>query len=157
FCSTMEIVRAGVSLPQTPGFQCLCECPNPGGARVQQFHRLEPGESMEGPWVAHELELCKQSDDCGANGWPGMGQQDKWVSASRAAAPGPLTARIAFETTLPADCVPSNDQAECEVRGGWSAAMANSVVAPFCSASQAAEVEFVLPSSGDLTVEVAVP
>lgn len=155
-CSTIDIERAGTSVPQMPGFQCLCECPSPGEARVTQFTKLAPGESTDIPWLAQRLELCSQTYDCGQNGWPGGPMQTRWVSAVQPLSAGPVTARLAVESELPPSCHDDGGKASCDVSGGVTTPF-SSPVAAFCGGTQTVSADFVVPASGDLTVDVAVP
>jgi hypothetical protein len=86
------------------GFQCLCECPNPGPARPGALHRLAPGESFTLTWDARSLVTCSQSVDCATLGWPGLGSAPEVKGTKSPVAEGSYWVSVAALTAVPAGC-----------------------------------------------------
>jgi hypothetical protein len=117
FCDAwgLELGNSASPVPLHLGFQCLCECPNPGEPYVMQLHRVGPGATYDHPvtWDARTLVTCTEPWDCSAHGWPGMGVQQQLVSGGGAAPPAPYRIGVLVEPSVPAHCTASADDATC--------------------------------------------
>ena len=60
FCDAWGI--DGVS--RNMGFQCGCECPNPGSPGVESFRRIAVGETLDIIWDGRELATYSECLDC---------------------------------------------------------------------------------------------
>ena len=61
----------GNVLPRSGGFQCICECPNPGPSHISQLIVLQPGDTWSFDWNSQQLRSSTRGYDCGADGWEG--------------------------------------------------------------------------------------
>jgi hypothetical protein len=146
------------AMPLSLGFQCLCECPNPGPARAAALHRLAPGESFSLSWDARSLSTCNQPWDCGANGWPGGGIQNQIVGASRPVGPGDYSVSVGALTSVPQACSSADGTTyDCPMGfGGPPPGPFPGPIATMCPADVSAVGGFVLPAAGNVDVAIAI-
>lgn len=58
---------------QRIGFQCICECPNPGSPYASRYVRLGPGQTHTFNWDGRQLRTYVWYQDCALYGWQGAG------------------------------------------------------------------------------------
>jgi hypothetical protein len=147
------------ALPLTLGFQCVCECPNPGPARPATLHRLAPGESFTLRWNATALTTCTETVDCAAMGWKGLGTASQLVGASAPVGPGPYGVSVGALAAVPQGCFGDGTTFNCPMSwGGGNPGGPNGIppaIQTVCPADAFASVSFELPASGDVSVPVA--
>jgi hypothetical protein len=139
------------------GFQCGCECPFPGPARVQQYVRLTPGEEATLTWNGLRLATVRRTLDCDAIGWPGGGCLDELAGYAVRAGAGVYRVRLPIEREEAlADCSVHEQGASCLPSGGWMPGVLPNP-AQMCPASDAVlEATFTLPEAGDVEVALSI-
>src|SRR5207245_5342941 len=75
-------------VPQTLGFQCLCECANPGSPYVQIWQRIPSPGSYTATWDARQLVMYSEPYDCSQHGWPGGMVQQQQFGVRQPVGPG---------------------------------------------------------------------
>ena len=141
------------------GFQCLCECPNPGPARPGGLHRLAPGESFTLTWDARSLTTCSQSVDCATMGWPGLGSAPEVKGAKSPVAEGSYWVSVAALTAVPAGCFGDGTTFSCTMTGsgpGSPSGNLPSAVQTMCPGDVGGSAVFTLPATGDTSVAVSI-
>ncbi|MFH1808037.1 MAG: hypothetical protein ABIJ09_04790, partial [Pseudomonadota bacterium] len=104
FCDAYAITTtSGSALPQQVGFNCGCECPNPGAPEASGFVTLEPGQSHSVTWDARRLVTYNSPVDCAAQGW-GDFCADAVAGARQPVAQGPYAARFGYVEAIPEGC-----------------------------------------------------
>lgn len=155
-CEGYGLMRANSPLHRLPGFQCGCECPNPGSPRYS-LKRVPAGGSLTVTWDARALAARAYAVDCSLQGWPNGGKVTMSRVALRPVEAGPIDATFAVLPAVPADCRAgaSPDTAECGGPSGYAPGM----FGPFAQTCRPAplRVSFVLPAAGDLSVPVSLP
>jgi hypothetical protein len=157
YCDDFGIASGpgGAALPLELGFQCLCECPNPGPVQATAYHRVAPGASYRLTWDARSLVTWSELYDCATHGWPGVPPQNEVFGAHQPVGAGPYRVTFAIEQTLPSRCSPtSGDDYTCTMEqppiGMWP-----TTIAQICPSLAPQTVGFTLPQSGDLSLPVA--
>lgn len=135
------------------GFQCRCECPNPGKPYANGLHRLRAGEIYEVIWDARQLITYSMSWDCAQHGWPGAGVQQVAVGVLQPVDTGRYQAVFGVEDSLPDNCPGDGPDYNCNMQGNDGFPLSD-VVAPVCSTTQNVSVGFTLPAAGNIVVPV---
>ena len=105
FCTPFGIQKVGAgSLLLSMGFQCICECANPGPEHVSGYRHLRPGEAFRVTWDARDLTTFAESVDCATRGWASAGVQSVTSGVLRPVKAGAYSVTIGVEKTLPRDC-----------------------------------------------------
>jgi hypothetical protein len=159
FCDPFSVSFSQQSpMHLTLGFQCLCECPNPGPARPATLHRLAPGDSFTLSWDARSLVTCTETVDCSTEGLPGLGTASQVVGASQPVGAGPYSVSVAAVTAVPQGCSGDGTTFTCPMSysGGPGGPFNNPpAIQVECPADVTASASFELPASGDVSVPVA--
>jgi hypothetical protein len=138
------------------GFQCVCECPNPGAPGPSTLHRLAPGESFSLTWDARALTTCTESIDCATMGWPGLGTAHELIGGKTPALPGLYWVSVGALTALPHGCAGDGTTFGCQANvGGNPSGTTPSAIQTSCPAEVSASASFTLPTSGDVSVAIA--
>lgn len=153
FCAPFSIARVGgaevtLGLP----FQCICECPAPPPPGPSMLRRA--GGTAELTWDGRGLATCTEAVDCSTRGWPGAGFQLTTRAVAQPVAPGRYRATFGFFDALPDECSAGGGDgtASCSRFGppgfpggrGWAR----------CESERTVSVEFELPMTGEVTVDV---
>jgi len=152
YCTASAI--GGLSIAM--GFTCECECPNPGSPRVESYRRLKAGETFTITWDARALVTYPEAIDCEARGWKGAPPQTVTRGVLQPVAAGTYTFTAGYESTLPARCTPSGDEATCPWMYGGYVGSLPPTIATRCESSKAATATVTLPAEGDVTVPVTI-
>jgi len=149
FCTAYSIDRLAIEM----GFQCGCECPNPGSPRVETYRRIAPGTTYELTWDARALVTCEEPLDCSEWG-PSTTPQKTTRGFLQPVKAGTYTATIAFEESLPSRCTVSGDDANCSwTYGGYTGSLPGAI-ASRCEATKTVNATVTLATSGDVVVPV---
>jgi len=159
-CDEFAVTPVGQSkaLPLRLGFQCLCECPNPGSPRPARLHRLGAGDKATLTWDARALTACSNSIDCASRGWPGGGKAQELVASYAPVTSMALEAKVAAVTALPAGCT-SADGTEFSCLSGfgpWGGS--SSLPGPIqelCPGTKTATARFTLGAATAITVPLS--
>lgn len=159
-CDELAVTPVGQSkaLPLRLGFQCLCECPNPGSPRPARLHRLGAGDKATLTWDARALTACSNSIDCASRGWPGGGKAQELVASYAPVTSMALEAKVAAVTALPAGCT-SADGTEFSCLSGfgpWGGP--SSLPGPIqelCPGTKTATARFTLGAATAITVPLS--
>jgi hypothetical protein len=152
FCAPYSIARVGggeVTLGLS--FQCICECPAPPPPGPSMLRRADG--TTELTWDGRGLVTCSEVVDCAMRGWPGAGFQLSARAAAQPVAPGRYRATFGLFDALPAGCNSGGD-------GTASCSRVGPPMPPFggpwmrCEAQRTVSVEFELPMTGEVTVDV---
>jgi hypothetical protein len=143
------------------GFQCLCECPNPGAPFVQAWRKLGPGESVTLDWDGRALVTYTTPYDCSTHGWPGQGVQAQLNGALQPAAPGTYRATIDVARAVPAGCTQTGTLPEWTCSPGYpgypgSMPPAIAQLCPAGDGNTTASATFDLPAAGTVSVPLAI-
>lgn len=141
------------------GFQCLCECANPGQPHATDYRRIAPGESWSTTWDARKLVTYSEDYDCAEHGWPGAGVQQQLQGVQQPVATGNYRWTLAVETSLPESCTPDGEGIEYSC---WESAPGSyqdmpGAIAAICPSASLLSVDFALPESGDIAVTAEIP
>lgn len=152
FCAPFSVERVGGGpVALGTGFQCVCECPNPGPARVETAQR--PSMTTELTWDGREVATCTRAVDCATRGFPGSVVLER-QGASRPVTAGRYRATFAVLDELPAGCTARMDgTASCSTTPGFPSGSPPSSY-DRCPSSRTVSVEFDLPASGEAVVNV---
>lgn len=142
------------------GFECLCECPNPGGPFVQAWRKLGPGESVTLDWDGRALVTYTTAYDCSTHGWPGQGVQAQLNGALQPTAPGKYRVTIDVASAPPTGCSQTASLPEWTCSGGYPGSPGYPGSTPptimqLCPAGDGnttASATFDLPASGAIDV-----
>lgn len=147
------------------GFQCLCECPNPGAPIVRAWRKLGPGESVTVDWDGRALVTYTTPYDCSTHGWPGQGVQAELNGVLQPAAPGKYRATIDVASAPPTGCTQNGTGPEWNCAGGYpgspgypgSLPPAIVQLCPAGDGNGTASATFDLPASGARSVTLTLP
>lgn len=160
YCDSFEIRTSSGALARNVGFQCICECPNPGSAAPNALRKLAPGESFTLTWDASMLATCSKAVDCSAEGWPNLPPATEVIGGSQPAPAGDYTAVAAALTALPSGCNSSDGTTySCTSNpgpGGPGGPSAPPNPQVLCPSSVTGSAPFTLPAAGNLSVAVAI-
>ena len=153
-CGGLAIDGIALGLP----FQCLCECPNPGGPALTEAHAvpLASATPYAVEWDARSLVVYTVPYDCSTHGWPGAGIQQERHAVGQPVAAGHYVAHFVVLGALPSGCVANPDgTATCPMHfGGPGFPFGGSY--GLCPGGTTLDVPFDLPAAGDVTVPVTV-
>jgi hypothetical protein len=157
FCDPFSIsFSQQASLHLALGFQCVCECPNPGPAGPATLYRLAPGDSLTLSWDARALITCTETVDCSAMGWPGLGTASELFGAFQPVGAGPYSVTVGAVTAVPQGCSGDGTTFTCPMSwGGLHGGPNPPAIRVECPADVTASASFELPASGDVRVPVA--
>jgi hypothetical protein len=157
FCDPYGISALGVEVPLRLGFQCICECPNPGPARPHTLRKLAVGESYRFTWDARELVTCSESVDCASRGWPSSGTATQIVAGTAAVGAGTFDATVGAVSAVPSGCSSGDGTTfTCPMgSGGPFPGETPPVIQAMCTADSTASAPFALPASGDVVVAIS--
>jgi len=137
------------------GFECRCECPNPGKPYANGLHRLRLGETYEIVWDARQLITYTMSWDCAQHGWPQAGVQQIPEGVLQPVGPGRYQAVFGVEDNLPDTCPGDGPDYSCDRQGDYGFPPSFSGgVAPVCSSTHNVTAGFTLPATGNILVPV---
>jgi hypothetical protein len=167
WCEPTSIDRLDASggaahLARALGFQCLCECPNPGGPLVRAWRKLGAGESLSLDWDGRALVTYTTPYDCSTHGWPGQGVQSQRNGVLQPTTPGKYRVTIDVASAAPTGCTQSGTGPEWSCSGGYpgSPGYPGSVppaIAQLCPAGDGnttASATFDLPAAGAIDVPI---
>lgn len=147
YCDTWEITGVTRNL----GWDCGCECPNPGTPHVMELEQVAPGETLEITWDARQLARYTEPLDC--SDWGG-GTSCVPSGVRQPAEAGDYTFVVGALSSLPSDCTDNGDgTAGCISQGGGFDELPGSVQR-LCDVATTVEANFSLPASGALAVDV---
>lgn len=152
-CETFALDRGETKVPLVGAFQCLCECPAPGAPSLVQYVALGEHDVV---WDARELVSYSTAYDCSTRGWPGAGCQSQRHDVRQPSVAGHYTVRLPIEDELPASCSESGTPGTYSCSGSVGPGGVVGAV-DLCPSTRTVEVEFDLPESGDIVVDVVVP
>lgn len=165
WCNGAEIARmdsAGVPHPvaRSLGFQCLCECPNPGGPKVAEWRKVAPGGSFTFDWDGRGLVTYTTPYDCSQHGWPGAGATSEVHGVLQPVAPGSYYATVLFRDAPPSGCTQQGAEPLWQCPMGYGSGFPGSMppaIAQTCPADGAgtASSAFTLPASGAVDVTIS--
>jgi len=151
FCTPFSVEGLDLEL----GWQCGCECPNPGSPRVESYRRVPAGATYELVWDARRLLTCEESLDCSS--WGPTAMPVKMTRGMHQPAPsGTYSAAISFEESVPTKCSVSGDDASCPWSYGGGTSALPRAIASRCESTKTATVSFTLPASGNVVVPVTI-
>lgn len=156
-CTSAEIDRLSdggqTLIPTELGYQCPCECPMPGAALPTAFQRLRPGESVTMTWDARGLTTWRQGTLCYDGPSPSPRPSSSVTGVLRPVEAGTYRITLGVELSLPAGCNGSGTGPEypCDIS---YASNDMSELAPRCTTSSIATVDFSLPTFGDVQATV---
>lgn len=134
-------------------FDCGCECPRPADPQVTLYNRVT---GVEGPgsthsWDARALALWTECDDCFD-----MGFVERLNSALQPLAAGHYRATFAVDNEpAPESCTDLDDgTVQCDANSFTDDDVFPWETLRLCEGDRTVQVEFDLPASGDVTVEV---
>jgi hypothetical protein len=134
-----------VGTPTSCNGECnLCECdwPTPAPSAVRA---LEPGDSYAFEWSATSYAVCSTPIAACPN-------KTMWVAAGQPVAPGRYRLSVPLADAVPTDCSPTSDTGKYTCSpGALSFCM---WVQATCRLQSSASVEFTLPESGNIQVDV---
>lgn len=153
FCAPYSIARVGggevaLGLP----FQCICECPAPPPPGPSVLRRAEG--TTELTWDGRGLVTCSDAVDCSMRGWPGAGYQLTTRAVAQPVAPGRYRATFGFFDALPSDCNGGDDGTAACSHFGPPGFPPGQTAWARCESDRAVSVEFELPMTGEVTVEL---
>ena len=137
-------------------YQCICECPAPPPAGVATAQAIGQTETIV-TWDAREVHSCSTVVDCGMRGWPGAGFQFEEHAYSEPVAAWRFRATFAvLDPTLPSNCTVGGGGV---VTCSQPAPMGSSGVFAYnvCPGARTMQVDFDLPATGDVDVNVQLP
>lgn len=157
FCDVWGIkTAAGTRLPLTLGFECGCECANPGSPGVERYLRLEPGQSYTFSWSGLRLATYTSYYDCNPDGWGDYCVETTAGVPVRVAA-GDYVLDLGYVDQLPDGCweEPSSE-VWCDQGYGYGGDWYDMPSSPqeICPDMLTRTTGFTLPESGDVEVEV---
>ena len=163
YCDDYAISNVGMAIPRNIGFQCLCECPNPGSPYATRFHHVSPGASYQVTWDARVLLTYYDPYDCAAHGWPGLPPTMELFGVHQPVPASTYTVTFGIERGLPPNCTPTGtDDWDCTNGfGGDSGGTTGGgggpppLIQQICASSAAQSFNFTLPPMGNLTVPIA--
>lgn len=148
FCDTWAIQ----GMKRNLGWECGCECPNPGPPHIERLEQLDPGETYTITWDARRLVPYTAPFDCFSIGWEGYICVQE--GAQQPVEAGDYTFVVGALTALPTDCGDNGDgTASCGSQGGGFDELPPSVQR-LCDDMSTASKTFALPASGDVDVDV---
>lgn len=142
-CSAFSLTQGTKDFLTTPPFECGCECAGPQTHVVQL---MKPNDTFA--WPALTLATCTQPLACGNLG-PVTGRS----FPTQRVVPGAYRMTFVTYDTLPAGCADSGDNIGCGGAGGGNV----STQLAACPGDRVATVDFSIPASGDVTVDVPLP
>jgi len=149
YCDDYALSFQGTEVPRTLGFQCLCECPNPGMSFAMGYHQIAPGASYRTTWDARVLMTYSDPYDCAAHGWPGLPPTTELVGIHQPVGAGMYSVTFGVERSLPDNC-------QNQGSGDFLCTGPSGMVLPIqqiCTAS-VQPFAFTLPPMGDITVPI---
>jgi len=159
FCDGFGVTTAaGVALPLSVGFECICECPNPGAPRGDTFVAIEPGAGWAFTWDARSLRTYTEVIDCNDYGWDSSCQEIT-QGVRQPVEAGTYRVRVPFELELDEGCWQQSDGTfSCSDGYPFEGGDYNDLPTnpqQVCPGAGLAEVEFELPASGDTEVHIS--
>lgn len=156
YCDAFGIaITGGAAIPQSIGFQCLCECPNPGAPIATRYHFINAGQTYPVTWDARQLVTYSEPYDCAAHGWPGVPPTTQLFGVHQPVGPTRYTAAIPNRRDLPPGCNAIAGTADFDCSGNVPTMGAPpSSIQAVCSDAAATYVDFDLPYMTNLTVPV---
>ncbi|MBK8170762.1 MAG: hypothetical protein IPK60_10540 [Sandaracinaceae bacterium] len=149
-CSPFGVQQAGADIPLRGAYECLCECPPPPADVAAQVVLLGDYDLT---WDARRLLSYTTAWDCSTHGWPGGGCQRDRHDVFQPVEAGHYNARFGIHDELPAGC----SEGEAGVYSCFSAGPGVIPTSGICPADRFIEVEFDLPASGNVDVNVTIP
>jgi hypothetical protein len=141
YCSAFLLTQGTTSFLTTRPFQCGCECAGPRA----YVERLAPAGGTFA-WPAATLATCTEPQNCG------LGPDLATAYVSQRVAPGAYRMTFVTFDALPNGCNELGGEVSC---GGG---VTSSPLAPqACTGDGTAAVDFVVPATGDVTVDVPLP
>lgn len=152
-CEVFSIDRGETNVPLVGAFQCLCECAPPGAPALLEYVALGEHDVV---WDARELVSYTTAWDCAEHGWAGAGCQRQRHDVRQPVVAGHYTVRFPIDDELPSGCSAGStpDTYVCDSATGPSEP---SLSVNLCPSERYVEVEFDLPETGDIVVDVVVP
>lgn len=144
FCSAFTLTQGGTSFLTTRPFECGCECAGPS-AHVDRLVKADGTFT----WPATTLTTCTLPLNCGQ----GLGLSTQRSFPAQRVTPGSYRMTFVTYAALPAGCVDAGDAIPCSVSGSGVASTSPSS----CPGDGFVSVDFVVPASGDVTVDVPLP
>lgn len=131
---------------------CACECPRPSSS-VRTIVSLDaPREFV---WDGREMRSCTVAVDCATRGWPSLGWGMEQRGFLQPVAPGRYRAIFAAYDTPPPYCMPSGTDGRYTCSGGGSGGYGGYPANALCTTSRTIAVEFDVPESGEVVVDVS--
>lgn len=153
YCSGMVIERVGGGVvPRVFGAGCLCECAAPPPPSVSQVRALNGAQELT--WDGRGLVSCSVAVDCATRGWPGVGVQFTYQSVMQPVAAGRYRASFATYTEAPFNCRGDADAGMLDCTAPPGPPMLGHSGDSLCNADATLSVEFDLPASGEVVVDV---
>jgi len=155
-CNPFSIFSGTTEIDQVGGLQVLCEGPLPPSPTVSRYMML--GE-YDLEWDARQLVSYTTAYDCAAHGWPGAGCQRERHDVHQPVDAGHYRVRVAVDDVLPGSCTEVGDAPgffACSDFGSGGPPPFGSTPTT-CPTGRTFDVEFDLPESGDIVVNVVVP
>ena len=142
------------NVPTALGFQCGCECPNPGPPQATQYTRLAPGTNLILQWDARRLVTYVEQRDCSMGGFNHTARVVHGVM--QPVTPGRFKVRVGVAQTVPLHCSSADNTTwNCGVMPGGLTTFPD--VQSACSAGITFEAGFDLPAIGDAAATLSIP
>ncbi len=133
-------------VPTALGFQCGCECPNPGPPQATQYLRLAPGTSHIVQWDARRLVTYVEQRDCSMG--PSMHTARVVHGVLQPVTPGRFRVQMEVSQAVPQHCTTvDNTTWTCPVMPGGLTTFPDTQT--LCGAGVTLETIFDLPAIGD--------
>ncbi len=151
-CAPLSFSSGADTLTLVGASECGCECSPPIGPSVGQLVRLGTYDMV---WDARALVSSYRALDCTRPGpWGPICRRTR-LDGRQPVPAGRYTARFAIEDTLPEVCTSTGGTPEtfsCRDPGIY-----RDFGGGQCRASRYVDVEFDLPESGDIEIDVVIP
>lgn len=154
-CNPFSIFAGSTEVDQVGGLQVLCEGAVPPSPTVTRYVQLG---SHDLTWDARQLISYTTAYDCDAHGWPGRGCTRERHDVHQPVDAGHYSVRVAIDDELPGSCFAvEGEPGFFECSSGGSGGPPGGGTPTTCPTARTYDVEFDLPASGNLDVDVLVP
>ncbi len=142
------------NVPTALGFQCGCECPNPGPPQATQHTRLAPGTNHIVQWDARRLVTYVEQRDCSMGS--SMHTARVVHGVLQPVTPGRFKVLVGVSQTVPQHCTTGDNITwTCPVMPGGLTTFPD--VQSACPAGVTLEAAFDLPAIGDASATLPIP
>jgi hypothetical protein len=154
FCSHLAVTHlsSGKGLLLEPPFTIECEGPAPPEPHIAHAKPLADKPSIT--WVAHSIHTYTDCVDCSEYGWTHMGVIEVTRYVSLGIDPGRYEVTFGVLDQIPDHCSEDSQTGELSC---WMDGPAYSETGGLCQMPRLVTVEFDLPASGEIMVQVPVP